>query len=158
MKLVEFAACCHQAWYSKERIAKTITQQGRIKIPQLSKLLNLNELTVSLAVAYLTCNGEISIVGYTSARKKSEQIYPEFSSRKYLLDEDKLLERVKRELPGKAFTIPGLARMLEEDQYAILNAIAVLTETGEVIDTGRAVQASDGSNTFYPLYVKSKPA
>jgi hypothetical protein len=158
MKLVEFASCCHQAWYSKERIAKTIAQQGRIKIPLLSKLLNLDELTVSIAIAYLTCSGEISIVGYTSAGKKSEQIYAEFSSCKYSLDKDKLLERVKRELPDKAFTIPGLAHMLEENQYAILNAIAVLTETGEVIDTNQSVQASDGSNTFYPLYVKSKPA
>lgn len=160
MNFAEFLIHCHRAWASKEQAAKTIAEQEKISIPLLSGLLDLDELTATLAVAYLTWCGEVSVVGLSGGDK----ISPEFSSRRYLLDKEnrlkaerkRVMERVRSELTEEYITIPALARKLGEKEDAVTQALADLAESGEEIETGRSIQATDGSNAFFPTYAKPK--
>ncbi len=167
MNLLELLIKCRQAWLVKKYVALMITDQKKTTIPALSKLLDMDSLTVSLAVAYLLYTKEVSVASFIEVRKNNEEkLLPEYSSRKYLLDKEerlkdekkRVLERVRQALPEGEFTITALARELKEDEYAVLEAIADLSNLGEVADTGRSVRAADGSNLFYPLCVKSKTA
>ena len=167
MNLLEFLIKCRQAWLVKKYVALMITDQKKTTIPALSKLLDMDNLTVSLAVTYLLYTKEISIASFIETKKSNkEELLPEYSSREYLLNKEerlkaekkRVLERVRQALPEEEFTITALARELKEDEYAVLEAIADLSVLGEVADTGRSVRASDNSNVFFPIYVKSKTA
>lgn len=158
MDVFDFLGHCRAAWLMKEQIARRIAKQEKITIPELSALYYINELTVSIAVAYLAWRREISVVGLNN---EGRILSAQYSSPKHLEDaaaeKKRILKLVRAALPETEFNIPGLAFQLKENEYAVLEAIDSLCNSGEVSDTGRSVQASDGSNLFYQIYVKTKP-
>ncbi len=164
MNLFGFLTHCRMAWLIKQWITSKITEQEKITVSELAKLYHLDLFETSIAVAYLLNCGEIAVVGF---KAEEETLSAQYSSREYLrnveerlrAEQERVLRRVREGLPEMPFTIPELARQLQEDEYSVmLNGIAPLIESGEVIPTGQSVRASDGSNIFYPTYVKSKTA
>ncbi|MCX6758703.1 MAG: hypothetical protein NTX14_03280, partial [Candidatus Nealsonbacteria bacterium] len=71
MNLLEFLIKCRQAWLVKKYVALMITDQKKTTIPALSKLLDMDSLTVSLAVAYLLYTKEVSVASFIEVRKNN---------------------------------------------------------------------------------------
>jgi hypothetical protein len=169
MHFVKFLTHCHHAWQLKERIRQKIAEQPEITAPKLSELLNITELTIFLAIAYLSTSGEIFAVGVEGVEKNGDKILSlKYVSREYLLDEEakkerakvekeRVKEHIRQELTEEEITIPALARKLGEDEQIVQEAIADLEDAGE-ITLGRQVPDPRAPNHRYITYAKSKTA
>lgn len=169
MNFAKYLTRCHDAWQFRECILKKVAERPKITGPELSELLNISEMTISLAIAYLSTTGKIFPVDVENVGKSGNTLLSlKYISREYLLDKEakkeranaekeRVKERIRQELTQEEITISSLACKLGEDEQIVQEAIADLEDAGEITD-GQQVPDPREPNHRYITYVKGKTA